>query len=101
MPREYRNIKEYAIEKSAVSKATLGRLPRYLDFLRELPPNKVPYISATTIAKELCLGEVQVVILNKRVSDIVFIFDLELGVRNQQNKTSTKQLSNASEMCLS
>ena len=48
------------MEKSSVSKATLGRLPRYLDFLRELPPNKVPYISATTIAKELCLGEVLV-----------------------------------------
>lgn len=48
------------MEKAFVSKATLGRLPRYLDFLRQLPPDKVPYISATAIAKELCLGEVQV-----------------------------------------
>ena len=48
------------MEKTSVSKATLGRLPRYLDFLRELPPDKVTYISATTIAKELNLGEVQV-----------------------------------------
>ena len=48
------------MEKASVSKATLGRLPIYLDFLRELPPDKVPYVSATTIAKRLCLGEVQV-----------------------------------------
>ena len=48
------------MEKASVSKATLGRLPSYLNFLRELPPDKVPYISATTIAKRLALGEVQV-----------------------------------------
>lgn len=46
--------------KFSVSKATLGRLPRYLDLLRELPPNNVPYISATAIAKTLGLGDVQV-----------------------------------------
>ena len=44
----------------SISKATLGRLPRYLEFLRTLPPDKVTYISATTIAKNLSLGEVQV-----------------------------------------
>ncbi len=43
-----------------VPKATLGRLPLYLKFLRELSLDKVPYISATTISKELNLGEVQV-----------------------------------------
>lgn len=43
-----------------VSKATLGRLPLYLNFLRKLSPENVPYISATTISKELNLGEVQV-----------------------------------------
>lgn len=48
------------MEKISVSKATLGRIPRYLNFLRELSPEKVPYISATTISKELDLGEVQV-----------------------------------------
>ena len=48
------------MEKSSVSKATLGRLPLYLEMLRDLPPNKVPYISATIIAKKLSLGEVQV-----------------------------------------
>ena len=43
-----------------VSKATLGRLPLYLNYLKKLSPEKVPYISATTISKELNLGEVQV-----------------------------------------
>ena len=48
------------MDKCTISKATLGRLPSYLEFLRNLPPDKVPYISATTIAKHLGLGEVQV-----------------------------------------
>lgn len=48
------------MEKTSVSKATLGRLPSYLEVLRELPPDKVPYISATAISKKLSLGEVQV-----------------------------------------
>ena len=48
------------MDKCSVSKATLGRLPSYLEFLRNLPPDKVPYISATAIAKHLGLGEVQV-----------------------------------------
>ena len=43
-----------------VPRATLGRLPLYLNFLKKLSPEKVPYISATTISKELKLGEVQV-----------------------------------------
>ena len=48
------------MEVASVPKATLGRLPRYLNFLKELSTDKVPYISATTIAKALSLGEVQV-----------------------------------------
>ena len=48
------------MDKSTISKATLGRLPTYLNFLRDLPPERVPYISATAIAKHLQLGEVQV-----------------------------------------
>lgn len=48
------------MENNSISKATLGRIPRYLNYLKELSPNRVPYISATTIAKELNLGEVQV-----------------------------------------
>ena len=48
------------MDKCSVSKATLGRLPNYLVYLRNLPPDKVPYLSATAIAKHLGLGEVQV-----------------------------------------
>lgn len=48
------------MNKNAVSKATLGRLPQYLQLLKELPEGKYTYISATTIAKKLSLGEVQV-----------------------------------------
>lgn len=47
------------MEKATVSKATLGRLPQYLRFLRDLPADHL-HISATTIARELNLGEVQV-----------------------------------------
>jgi redox-sensing transcriptional repressor len=48
------------VDKSGITKATLGRLPHYLQFLRELSVDDVPYISATVIAKKLSLGEVQV-----------------------------------------
>ncbi len=48
------------MEKSGITKATLGRLPHYLQLLRELPLDDVPYISATVIAKKLSLGEVLV-----------------------------------------
>ena len=48
------------MEKSSVPKATLGRIPRYLSYLNELSTERVPHISATTIAKALNLGEVQV-----------------------------------------
>ena len=43
--------------QSTVSKATLGRLPMYLQFIRRMSAEKV---SATQIAKGLGLGEVQV-----------------------------------------
>ena len=48
------------MEKAEITKATLGRLPHYLQLLRELPLDDVPYISATVIAKKLSLGEVLV-----------------------------------------
>ena len=48
------------MERTSIPKATLGRIPRYLAYLRELPLEKVPNISATTVAKALNLGEVQV-----------------------------------------
>ena len=43
--------------QSTLSKATLGRLPLYLQLIRRMDAEKV---SATRIAKELGLGEVQV-----------------------------------------
>ena len=46
--------------ENSISKATLGRIPRYLNYLKTLSSEMVPYISATTLAKELKLGEVQV-----------------------------------------
>lgn len=42
-----------------ISKATLGRLPEYLKYLRTLPLSHAE-ISATAMARELALGEVQV-----------------------------------------
>ncbi len=44
----------------SISKATLGRLPRYLQYLRSLPNPECSTVSATAIAKNLSLGEVQV-----------------------------------------
>ena len=48
------------MEKNSVSKATLGRLPYYLQHLRTVLKNNDEYISSTSIAKSLSLGEVQV-----------------------------------------
>ncbi|MBE6896798.1 MAG: redox-sensing transcriptional repressor Rex [Ruminococcaceae bacterium] len=44
----------------SISKATLGRLPQYLQYLRRLPQCDGETISATAIARGLSLGEVQV-----------------------------------------
>ncbi len=48
------------VEKTSVSKATLGRLPRYLQFLKELPLEGNVHVSSTAVARGLDLGEVQV-----------------------------------------
>lgn len=48
------------MEKNSIPKATLGRIPIYLSYIKTLSLERVPNISATTIAKELNLGEVQV-----------------------------------------
>lgn len=45
---------------SAIPKATLGRLPQYLQYLRSLQQGDGGTISATMVAKGLDLGEVQV-----------------------------------------
>ncbi len=48
------------LEKNSIPKATLGRLPDYLQYLKIVHKNGDEFISATTIAKKLFLGEVQV-----------------------------------------
>lgn len=48
------------MKHNCVMKATLGRLPVYLQYLKSLDTNEYPNVSATIIAKALCLGEVQV-----------------------------------------
>ena len=44
----------------SIPKATLGRLPLYLQYLKSLPAIEGATISATAIAKGLSLGDVQV-----------------------------------------
>ncbi len=48
------------INPSAISRATLGRLPTYLKHLESLEKKSTRTISATTIAKQLGYGEIQV-----------------------------------------
>lgn len=48
------------MKHTCVMKATLGRLPIYLQYLKSLDTNQYANISATIIAKSLGLGEVQV-----------------------------------------
>lgn len=48
------------MKQISVMRATLGRLPTYLKFLKSLDVSVCENISATTIAKALGLGEVQV-----------------------------------------
>ena len=47
------------MEQGCLSRATMGRLPGYLTYLRSLPDD-TRYISAAAIARALSLGEVQV-----------------------------------------
>ena len=44
----------------SIPKATLGRLPQYLQYLKSLPKQDGATISATAIARGLLLGDVQV-----------------------------------------
>ena len=48
------------MENKEISKAVLKRLPGYLSYLKSLPENASPYISATALAAALGKGEVQV-----------------------------------------
>jgi len=48
------------MERKEISKAVLKRLPGYLTYLRTLSDSATPYISATSLANALGMGEVQV-----------------------------------------
>lgn len=48
------------MEKRSIPKATLGRIPIYLRYMRDLPDEIDSTISATKIARGVFLGEVQV-----------------------------------------
>ena len=48
------------MERKEISKAVLKRLPGYLSYLKSIPEDASPYISATGLANALGMGEVQV-----------------------------------------
>ena len=48
------------MRKKEISKAVLKRLPSYLAYLKSMPEDGSPYISATALANALGMGEVQV-----------------------------------------
>lgn len=48
------------MQQKELSKAVLKRLPSYLSYLKSLPEDSSPFISATSIAVALNMGEVQV-----------------------------------------
>ena len=48
------------MKANQITRATLGRLPLYLNYLKQTESSGTTSISATTIAKALSLGEVQV-----------------------------------------
>lgn len=48
------------MEQKKVSRSVLKRLPAYLSYLKALPENAPPHISATSLANALGMGEVQV-----------------------------------------
>lgn len=48
------------MERKEISKSVLKRLPGYLAYLKTLPDEGSPYISATALANALSMGEVQV-----------------------------------------
>ena len=48
------------MEHKEISKSVLKRLPGYLSYLKGIPKDSSPYISATALANALSMGEVQV-----------------------------------------
>ena len=48
------------MERKEISKSVLKRLPGYLSYLKSIPDGEAVYISATSLANALGMGEVQV-----------------------------------------
>ena len=48
------------MDRKEISKSVLKRLPGYLSYLKSMPEDAGPYISATALAAALGMGEVQV-----------------------------------------
>ena len=48
------------LDRNEISKSVLKRLPGYLNYLKNIPDDASPYISATSLANALGMGEVQV-----------------------------------------
>ena len=48
------------MKRQEISKSVLKRLPVYLSYLKNLPEDAPPYISATAVANALGMGDVQV-----------------------------------------
>lgn len=48
------------MDRKEISKSVLKRLPGYLNYLKAMPADGSPYISATALAAALGMGEVQV-----------------------------------------
>lgn len=48
------------MERKEISKSVLKRLPGYLAYLKSIPADAAPHISATALANALGMGEVQV-----------------------------------------
>ena len=48
------------MDRNGISRATMGRLPGYLHYIHSLKESDTRYVSATAVARALCLGEVQV-----------------------------------------
>ena len=75
------------MSEKTVSKASLGRMPKYLQFLKETSSQ---YISSAAIARELSLGEVQV---RKDLNSVCGTGKPKIGYL-------TKDLINSIEKCL-
>ena len=82
----------------SIPKATLGRLPQYLQYLKGLPAVKGATISATAIARGLSLGDVQV---RKDLATVSGAgkpkigYELEKLIRDLESHLGYERLTNA------